>query len=612
MHRGAVIIIDAASILIYDKKMIVNLTLFRSCGKWLLLIGILCFIFAACNKDRSTERPAETPESAEPAEKPGIGLNETEQQYLEELRESGGFRVATMLYPGAYEIDNSGNESGMHCYLIRKFGEVFNLSINTEFVEFDDFFARNGSVPENVKNDPSVSYTPDIFGRADVIAFDLTAVDWRNRLMRIIPLYPYRVVVVNRRGEEVSHIGQLQKKRFVVYDNTAHEVFLQSVSDKLQLDLQMTLVPFPVDRLQMLIDKKSDYAIGDSQALQHFISDYPELNISFPLTEIEMNGWAVAKDNAVLEQIVEKFFRYAEESEILNEAVQEGMGISLNRYYKLVNADTPATPEFTEQEQQYLDKLKAGGGLTAAIFDGGSVYKEKDDGTFGGLHYYLALSIAHMLDIPIRFTPVGFNEFFEKEGVVPEQLKTDPGYSYTPDLLQDHHVYIGNISPLPWRKKFLSFINLFPTRLVYVVHKDTGTIENKNLHKYRFAFIPNSSYEAWLKKNSNYQLLNKIKAGEVEEVLELIQSKRADISIADANLVLGRLRAYPDISFYPADEKVESLSWAVSKDNILLQSILKKSIDHVKQNGLFGRIWEDYYGSTLGMYLEMLSATGQQ
>jgi membrane-bound lytic murein transglycosylase MltF len=576
--------------------------------KVVLILCLSILVFSACREEQ-TKLATEQPVLQQSVT---LDLTVEEREYLGGLREKGGLQAGTMPYPGSYEIHADGEISGIHHVLLIEFGKQFDIPVHVHLVDFEDFFSQNGSIPEGVKTDESIIYTPDIFNTVDVISFDLTETAWRNRLMDFIPIYPYRIVLANRRGEEVIHIGELQKKRIVVFENTVHEEFLTSLSEKLGLNIEMISKPFGEDRFQMILGGTVDYTMGESQGLVHFINRYPDLNISYSLSDIHMNGWAVAKGNDILREILFKYIAYAKKAGIMDDAFLNGLGVSFDKYITLINYNAPDRPDFSAEELEYLTELRETGGFKVAIFNGGWVYNERDDGTGGGLHYFWALEIAHMLDMQIRFTPVQFRQFFEKNGEMPEAIKTDDSFSYKPDLLRDHQFYVGNLSPLPWREKFLSFINLIPTRLVYIVRKDTEPIPRKDLDLYRFAFIPNSSYEVWLKENTNFKNLNLIEAGSVEDVLKLVMSDEADVTVADANLILARLRAYPDITFYPADDYVDILSWAVSKENEILKSILEKSIGHIKQNGVFSSVWESYYGSSFNSYLELLSASSVQ
>lgn len=571
----------------------------------LLFLLLICFgVFSSCSRDTVAD-PVDTVKPVIPA---APSLNDAETAYLMNLRDRGGLKVATMGYIGSYEVGDDGCVRGLTCRLLQALGETFDIPVHVQLVEnFDRFFTYRGEIPPDVKTDPAVSYTPDILRQVDLVAFELTETAWRSKLMTIVPFIPTRVLVVNRRGEEVRSLGGLQGKKITVAENTSHEVIVEEMKQRLGLDFRIVPIPFDVNNRQYLKEGLSDCAVDESQAIIRHLAGEDELNISLALTGVEMNGWAVSKENDVLASILEKFFTYAEESGILDTAFREGYGISLERYYSLINYREDLLLEFNTDEEAFLEDLRKAGGLTAAIDTEQSVYEIDESGIKGGLHYNLALSVAQALQVPIRFRDVTFHEFFMKDGEVPERVKNDPEFSYTPDLLKDVDVYIGTISPLPWRKKFLSFVGIYPTKLVYITRKDYPKRSIKELEKPVFSLLPNTTYESWLNDNfvpSDYTLLE-VPTGEA--AVAAVSDGRAEITISDANLALARLADYDNITFYPTDDSVDTLSWAVAKDNEIMRSILAKTLDYLQKTLVFNDIWYDYYGVPFAEYLDLLS-----
>ena len=578
----------------------------------LYFLILLCtlVLFPGCSRN-DARQPGQEAE-ARPPENISISLTASESAYLENLRRNGGLKVATLLYPGAYERDASGRERGFHYRMIQALGDMLDMPVSVRFVNFDDAFTENGVIPPEVKTDPEVEYTPDLLKQVDIFAFDLTEVPWRSKLMTIIPLVPTRVLVVNRRGEEVAYLGQFQNKRFTIYRNTSHEIFLENIEKRLGIPIEIIPVEFGEDRSQLLQSDEADFIITDSQTSVIEISRNNDLNISFALTDIEMNGWAVSKINTTLASILRKFFDQARSSGILDEAWQEGYGVSLDRYYNLIGYPQSTVLTFDDEEKGYIESLEKRGGMRIAIGDVTSVYEENENGTIGGLHYYLALEIAHVLGVPVRFRPVSFYEFFEKDGEVPELVKTDPGYYYTPDLLGEADLFISTFSPLPWRKKFLDFIELYPTKKVFVTRKDFRKVTLADLKDLKISILTDTSYEAFLRKHYDLSDVSVIFTQTAEDAVRMVSAGRTDITIEDASTLITRLKKYRNLTFYPADDTVEMLSWALARDNQLLERVLIKTIAYLRSTGRFDVIWKDYYGITFNEYLDLISYRGSE
>ncbi|MBN2048950.1 MAG: transporter substrate-binding domain-containing protein [Spirochaetales bacterium] len=576
----------------------------------LLFLGICIILLGGC-----TGKMVETPEPDTLVSEGDIYslFNEQEIAYLQKVKERGGLKAATVAYPGFYEISDGQPVRGFDFRLLKAMEEVLDIPVETLVLEeFNDFFTRQGMIPEGIKTDTSLAYVPDILEKVDIIAFELAEIPWRERLMSIIPLMPTRILVVTPRDHEIKTLGDLQKKRVLVYENTSHQEILEQTARRLGLDISIIPIPLGNDWHPYLDQNLADCMIGESQAVLKELPKDARFNASLALTKFLMNGWAIRKDNPILSSILEKFFSYAGEKGLLDEAMEDGYGISMSRYYNLINYREDIILRLSPEEEALLNGLRARGGLRAAIDGEQTVYEVSEEGIKTGLHYNLALAVAQTLEVPLRLRQVSFNEFFAKDGVVPDRIKTDPEYSYVPDLLLDVDLYIGTLSPLSWRKKFLSFIPLHPTKLVYLTRDDTPKIDSENLKGLVFSLLPNTSYEDWLKEHVDLSGLSVLEVPSGEEAVRVVSAGEADITISDANLAFARMRTYDNITFYPADNEVDSISWAVARNNLLLKNLLEKTLEHLMKTRVFNDIWEDYYGIPFSRYLELLSLGEEQ
>lgn len=81
-----------------------------------------------------------------------------------------------------------------------------------------------------------------------------------------------------------------------------------------------------------------------------------------------------------------------------------------------------------------------------------------------------------------------------------------------------------------------------------------------------------------------------------EELIRMVAEREIKYTVADSNIALLNRRYYPDISIgLPLQEK-ESLGWAVRKENLSLLKKINEFLQTAEDQGLFGKIYEKYYG----------------
>ena len=369
-------------------------------------------------------------------------LTAPQRAYVEQLRQRGGLRLATVAYTGGYEADHDGSVAGFHYELGRELADFMGVEAVFSVVDFDQFFSTSES------DDSVAGATPDIFDSVDVLAYDLTILPPRERLMRMIPLMPTRVLTVSLRGNEVHYLAELQGKRVALFRGTSHEYMLQRMSRRLGIPIELISLPFGADRIDLLEKGEADLTVGDSSGILRLMSEKEGINASLALGEVQMFGWGVERDNAVLAEIVAAWFEYAFRSGTADRLWRETYGMSLEDYSALIGYPPREELLLSPAEEEYLRNLREAGGLRVAIDREQSIYEPRSDGTAGGLHYALLLEVAELLDLSLTLEPLAFERFFTAQNGDLERMKEDPGYSYTPELLERDHLYVATMSPL--------------------------------------------------------------------------------------------------------------------------------------------------------------------
>ena len=579
---------------------------FRSLCFSLFLLVSLVFL-ASCNPspdiiDRNIGLETTT-------EVPDPVFTQAEITRLNELRSAGGLTLATAEWPGIFSTGPDGSQTGFHHTLAERIGEILDVPIRYKIVEFPDFFSRDGTVPPEVRTDPSMRYDPDIFNEAQAIAFDLSVLPWREKLMDFIPILPVRLLVLSSRTDPLIQLGDLQEKTAIVFADTSHETSLRTLNEHLGLNINILAVEYGTDREQALLDGRADFYIIDSNSILRSgrASGNPEIEVSMALGKTLDNSWAVRKGDEPLRTAIGKAVEYLETTNVLNRAFTETYGMELDSYFRLINYNPANRLELSPAESAYLETIRERGALRAAIDFEQSVYELDEQGIPFGLHYNLALDLAELLELPLEFKVVDFREFFMKNGTVDERLKTDPDFVYKPDLLNQVDFYIATLSPLPWREKFLNFVELYPSVLTFMVRKDSPVPDIGNFEGWTFTVLKDTSYELWMAENLDADQYDVVYSDIGLDQARLVSEGIADISLSDSNLALTRFYSYPNLTIYPASSEVDHLSWATSRDNPELAGILEKALDYLKKDTSFETVWRAYYDMTFNEYLNIIS-----
>ncbi len=285
-----------------------------------------------------------------------------------------------------------------------------------------------------------------------------------------------------------------------------------------------------------------------------------------------------------------------------NEVVEE---TAHDKEEKMLFSDIP----FTTEETNYLESLKKTGYITASIRIRDTIYMPTDDGEIQGYNYKLAKSFTDNINIELKVKEVEFKDLFTKDGIIPDDVYTDPDYSYTPDLLGEVDLYIDNLTILPWRSKLLGFIETIPTRILLVSRIGEEVTNVEELDNKIIITLDSSSIHTKFKsiEKDNGLSFTYIDEGDFGSWFKKISDGIGDYTAIDANMTIFQLKSYNNlnVSFPISDPQI--LGWAVKKDNLLLQSILVKYLDFARETGLFNQLWMEDYPISLSDYINLLS-----
>jgi membrane-bound lytic murein transglycosylase F len=201
-----------------------------------------------------------------------------------------------------------------------------------------------------------------------------------------------------------------------------------------------------------------------------------------------------------------------------------------------------------------------------------------------GFEYELAKAFADHLNVELKLVVPGWQNMFKA-------LNKGKG-----DLIA------ANLTVTPARETMADFSDEYMgIQQLIITHKDN--------HKIKGVQDLNGTTIHVRKRTSCHERLLELKEDGMdielalheniptEELLRQVAEKEIEVTVAASNIALLNRRYYPDIRMaFPIEEK-ESLGWAVKKGDGKLLRKINEFFDAISENGVFGNIYEKYYGN---------------
>jgi ABC-type amino acid transport substrate-binding protein len=564
------------------------------------LLSALALFFGlqACSPESETGRGSERSSEVVRTSSTSPAYTPLEIQALDTIRARGVLRVALTPSPDSYRWLDDGVEGFPHA-LARAFAASVGVEAEFGLVSVCQEIYALYRDADTLEGTESPGY------RFDFCIPDLTVSVVRRHSPRLVPTIPASLLVVTRVGEEMHQLGDLQGTTAVVLTGSEDECRLRSVVQRLGLDVEVNTVVAEESPYEQLREGRADFTLCHSDELLVELEHDNELNASLALDEPAMRAWVSLSADDALAAAARRFVEWTRATGRLSSLMTEYYGVGLEEYERLLRYDPDQRLELDSQELTCLDDVRARGGFRVATYDGPPMYLRSSTGEIRGLHFNLCLAVADLLESPVSFETVRFLDFFSIDGQIPQQVLVDPSFTYTPDLLSRSDFYAATFTPLPWRQQFLSFISIYPSRLVYVAREGTP-VESVAPAGSRLSLLQDSSYTMWIAENLATDQLEIVSVPDGTDAVRMVSTGQADFTLADASLALTYLRQFDNLTMIPTSADLEYLSWAVAKDNSVLASLLEKTIDHLKETLVFDAIWREYYGGSFNAYLELL------
>jgi len=266
----------------------------------------------------------------------GTSWTSDETTYIKALHQRGSITIATKVSTAIYMPEADGSISGFHYSVMKDFAGLLNISINKKIVSWDEYFYKSGEDLAKIKADKSYTYTPSLLESVDLYVDGFTVLDWREKMFDIIKFVPSRQMIVSRKGNKPNNIDDLNNKVFAMISNTSMKGHLE----KIKADNQVTFTYLDVDSFddmdRFVSEGKADFTVYDSDRAFVALGNYENLTIVWPISDIQIMGWAVNKNNPVLKSILEKYMSYALEEAVLDKYWKLSYGVTFVEYLQVL------------------------------------------------------------------------------------------------------------------------------------------------------------------------------------------------------------------------------------------------------------------------------------
>ncbi len=267
------------------------------------------------------------------------------------------------------------------------------------------------------------------------------------------------------------------------------------------------------------------------------------------------------------------------------------------------------TLSLTDGEKSAIDALRAQGPLKVAMRKVSTVYEERN-GEIIGYNYHLIQEFANMMDLDLDITFVdSVTDFYAVDGAIPSQVMTQETYAYSPDLMDQVHVYADTITLLPWREEASLMIPVVPIQELLIVRLGCEVSELHELEGKTLAIQPDSSYAFTMAQVSETKKVtfNTFEVTTIPETILAVSQGDADFTIHDSNRAFIEIENSDKIQMGIPVAEIKQVGWAVNKDHPDLYRVLMRFIEQTKLDGRFEAYWSKDYSITFTDYFQFLS-----
>lgn len=262
----------------------------------------------------------------------------------------------------------------------------------------------------------------------------------------------------------------------------------------------------------------------------------------------------------------------------------------------------------TPEEQDYIEMLKLAGPLPVAMRIDGTITRSENGFGMDGFHYNLLMLFAEYLEVPVEINLSSFNRYFEKDGMIPSDIKENENISYTPDVFENSLMVVDNLTIMAWREKLMGFIEIIPVSVVVLTTDDLVINDLQELNGLEVAVTSSTSYDSIMQDLiKTYDLDLKVNyVLDSHEAKVMMLNGGADFVFRDSNTALYEAVNNERFNVSFSVSQPDNIGWAVEKDNQILKSIGEKFIEYTIETGELEELWIKEYGIPFRAYSDIL------
>ncbi len=235
------------------------------------------------------------------------------------------------------------------------------------------------------------------------------------------------------------------------------------------------------------------------------------------------------------------------------------------------------------EEERTLEKIEESGTITMITRNNANSYFIYRNQPMG-FEYELAKAFSEHLDLELRIITPDWQKMFS--------------------ALREHRgdFIAANLTITPSREEQVDFSEPYmDVQQQVVAHRNNRSInqiadlDGKTVH-----VRAETSYQERLEELNSQEglMIGIVRHADMptEELIRMVSNQEIEITIADSNIALLNRKYYPEIRIAFPIEEEQSLGWAVRKGNKALLEKINSFFDTIKKSGLYGKIYERYYG----------------
>jgi membrane-bound lytic murein transglycosylase MltF len=266
-----------------------------------------------------------------------INWTEEETAYIKALNRKGRIVIATKTNKWAYYPLENYEISGFHYSVLKKFSDLAQIKIDIKLVKWKDYFYKKGKDLSRVKTEIDYQYTPTLIENVDIYLDGITSIPWREKMFDIIKFVPSRHMIITRKDTLHNNLADLNGKICAMVKNTSMEQNLLKIMHTKKINIIFMYVNNFEEMEQLVSSGKADFTIFNSDRAFSVLRKYDNLTMAWPISDIQIMGWAINKKEYVLRNILKKYINYAQNSEILNKYWLAYYGIPFIEYLRVLN-----------------------------------------------------------------------------------------------------------------------------------------------------------------------------------------------------------------------------------------------------------------------------------